>query len=105
MHLLAVSMEPRLGQKLILEARPGAAGNVGTEEVARATADGSVLLIAAANNFVINQFAMKMTFDPLTTLAPIAKVAEVPLVLFSNPQCRRGRSRNSSPMPRPIPVR
>ena len=85
MHLLAVSMEPRLGQKLILETKPGAAGNVGTEEVARSEPDGSVILIAATNNFVINQFVMKMTFDPLAALAPIAKVAEVPLVLFSNP--------------------
>jgi tripartite-type tricarboxylate transporter receptor subunit TctC len=85
MHLLAVSMEPRLGQKLIVEAKPGAAGNIGTEEVARAVPDGAMLLIAATNNFVINQFVMKMTFDPLAMLAPIAEVAEVPLVLFSNP--------------------
>lgn len=85
MHLLAVSMEPRLGQRLIVEARPGAAGNLGTEEVARAAPDGETLLIAATNNFVINQYVMKLTFDPLAGLAPIAKVAEVPLVLFSNP--------------------
>ena len=84
MHLLAVSMEPRLGQKLFVEARPGAAGNLGTEEVARATPDGQTILIAATNNFVINQFVMKMTFDPLASLAPISKAAEVPLVLFSN---------------------
>ncbi|MFZ0151253.1 MAG: tripartite tricarboxylate transporter substrate binding protein [Xanthobacteraceae bacterium] len=86
MRLLAVSMKPRLGQKLIVEARPGAAGNLGTEAVARAIPDGETILIAATNNFVINQFVMKMTFDPLTALAPIAKAAEVPLVLFSNPQ-------------------
>jgi tripartite-type tricarboxylate transporter receptor subunit TctC len=85
MHLFEITMEPRLGQKLILEAKPGAAGNVGTEEVARAAPDGATILIAATNNFVINQFVMTMTFDPLTALAPIAKAAEVPLVLFSNP--------------------
>jgi len=84
MHLLGVSMEPRLGQKLVFEAKPGAAGNVGTEQVARATPDGETILIAATNNFVINQFVMTMTFDPLKSLAPIAKAAEVPLVLFSN---------------------
>ncbi|MFZ3360762.1 MAG: tripartite tricarboxylate transporter substrate-binding protein [Xanthobacteraceae bacterium] len=43
MHLFAVSMEPRLGQKLIREAKPGAAGNIGTEEVARAAPDGGTL--------------------------------------------------------------
>jgi tripartite-type tricarboxylate transporter receptor subunit TctC len=86
MRLLAVSMEQRLGQRLVLEAKPGAAGNIGTQEVARAAPDGYTLLVAATNNFVINQFVIKMTFDPLATLTPIAKVAEVPLVLFSNPK-------------------
>jgi tripartite-type tricarboxylate transporter receptor subunit TctC len=86
MRLLAVSIEQRLGQKLVLEAKPGAAGNIGTQEVARAAPDGYTLLVAATNNFVINQFVIKMTFDPTTTLAPIAKTAEVPLVLFSNPE-------------------
>ena len=85
MHLFAVSMEPRLRQRLVLVAKPGAAGNIGAEEVARAAPDGITILVAATHNFIINQFVMKMTFDPMTTLAPIAKAAEVPLVLFSNP--------------------
>ncbi len=85
MHLLAADMEPRLGQKLVLEAKPGASGNLGAEEVARAAPDGYTVVIGATNNFVINQYLIKMTFDPLVALAPIAKAAEVPLVLFSNP--------------------
>ena len=85
MRLFAVSMEQRLGQKLVIEAKPGAAGNIGTQEVARAAPDGYTILVAATNNFVINQFLLKMTFDPMATLAPIAKAADVPLVLFSNP--------------------
>jgi len=85
MHLLAADMEPRLHQKLVLEAKPGASGNLGTEEVARATPDGYTVVIGATNNFVINQYLIKMTFDPIVALAPIAKAAEVPLVLFSNP--------------------
>jgi tripartite-type tricarboxylate transporter receptor subunit TctC len=85
MRLLAVSMEPRLGQKLVIEAKPGAAGNIGTQEVVRAEPDGYEILVAPTNNFVINQFLLKMTFDPLTALTPVAKVADVPLVLFSNP--------------------
>ena len=86
MRLLAVSMEQRLGQKLVLEAKPGAAGNIGTQEVARAAPDGYTLLVAATNNFAINQFVIRMQIDPVTALAPIAKAAEVPLVLFSNPE-------------------
>jgi tripartite-type tricarboxylate transporter receptor subunit TctC len=86
MRLLAVSMEQRLGQKLVLEAKPGAAGNIGTQEVARAAPDGYTILVAATNNFAINQFVIRMPIDPVTALAPIAKAAEVPLVLFSNPE-------------------
>lgn len=84
-RLLAVSMEQRLGQKLVIEAKPGAGGNLGTQEVARAAPDGYTVLVAATNNFVINQFVMAMTFDPLAMLAPIAMLSDVPLVLFSNP--------------------
>jgi tripartite-type tricarboxylate transporter receptor subunit TctC len=86
MRLLAVSMEQRLGQKLVIEAKPGAAGNIGTQEVTRADPDGYTLLVAATNNYVINQFTMQMTFDPVTALAPIARVSDVPLVIFSNPE-------------------
>lgn len=86
MRLLAVSMEQRLGRKLVIEAKPGAAGNIGTQEVARADPDGYTLLVAATNNYVINQFLFPITFDPMTTLAPIARVSDVPLVMFSNPQ-------------------
>jgi tripartite-type tricarboxylate transporter receptor subunit TctC len=86
MRLVAVSMEQRLGQKLVIEAKPGAAGNIGTQEVARAEPDGYTLLVAATNNYVINQFTMQMTFDPMTALAPIARVSDVPLVIFSNPE-------------------
>src|SRR5262245_12605342 len=85
MRRLAHSMERKLGQKLVIEAKPGAAGNIGTIEVSRAEPDGYTLLVAAANNFVINQFLTKMPVDPLTTLTPVAKLADVPLVLFTNP--------------------
>ncbi|ARP98858.1 Bug family tripartite tricarboxylate transporter substrate binding protein [Pseudorhodoplanes sinuspersici] len=83
-RLLAPKMEEKLGQKLIIEAKPGAAGNIGVVEVAKSAPDGYTLVITATNNFVINQFTMKMPIDPLTALAPIAKLADVPLVLFSN---------------------
>ena len=44
---LAPRIERRLGQKLVIEAKPGAAGNIGTLEVARADADGYPLLVGA----------------------------------------------------------
>jgi tripartite-type tricarboxylate transporter receptor subunit TctC len=85
MRILAPTMEQKLGQKLIIEPKPGGAGNLGAREVARAEADGHMILVAACGNFVINQFLTKMPFDPLDALTPIAKVAEVPVVFFANP--------------------
>ena len=64
MRLLAVSMEQRLGQKLIFEAKPGAAGHIGTQEVARAGPDGSPLLVAAPHNFCLTTAGLKITLDP-----------------------------------------
>ena len=83
-RLLAPKMEEVLGQKLIVEAKPGAAGNIGTIEVAKSAPDGYTLVVTATNNFVINQYTMKMPVDPLTALKPVAKLADVPLVLFTN---------------------
>src|ERR1041384_5177549 len=79
-RLLAVSMEQRLGQKLIIEAKPGAGGNIGTQEDARTAPEGYTILVAATNNFVINQYVMRMSVDPLTALAPVARLADIPLV-------------------------
>jgi tripartite-type tricarboxylate transporter receptor subunit TctC len=84
-RVLAPIIEKKLSQKLIVESKPGGLGNIGAQEVARATADGYTLLVATANNFVINPALMKMTFDPLTTVPPIAKVADIPLIFCSNP--------------------
>jgi len=84
-RVLAPTIEKKLGQKLVIESKPGASGNIGAQEVARAAPDGYTLLVATANNFVINQFLMKMPFDPLSALPPIAKVADIPLIFCSNP--------------------
>src|SRR4029078_6451796 len=79
-------MKRKLGQKFIIEAKPGAAGNIGTQEVARAEPDGYTLLVAATNNYVINQFLFPITFEPRARWAQIARISDVPLVMFSNPQ-------------------
>jgi tripartite-type tricarboxylate transporter receptor subunit TctC len=84
-RILAPTIEKKLGQKLIIESKPGASGNIGAQEVARAAPDGYTLLVATANNFVINPFLMKMSFDPIKALATIGKVADIPLIFCSNP--------------------
>ena len=80
-------LEQRLGQKIVLENRTGAGGNVGAQAVASAAPDGYTLLLAASNNLVINQFVFaNMTFDPVKAFAPITIVADIPSVFYVNPQ-------------------
>lgn len=75
----------RLGQPLIVENRAGAGGNIAASAVVNAAPDGTTLLVGAANNFVINQFLYSnIGFDPVTALAPVIALVDVPAVLFVN---------------------
>ena len=85
-RMLAPTMEQKLGQRILFETKPGAGGNIGTDHVVKAAPDGYTLLMAATNNFVINQFVYgNLGFDPLKALAPISVVADVPSVFYVNP--------------------
>lgn len=85
-RLIQPALEASLGQRLVIEHRPGAGGNVGAQGVVGATADGYTLMMAATNNLVINQYVFRdMKFDPLVDLQPISLIAEVPLILQIHP--------------------
>jgi tripartite-type tricarboxylate transporter receptor subunit TctC len=82
---IASSIEAKIGQRFVIESRPGAAGNIGTLEVARAAADGYTLLIAPTANYSVNQFLFpSLGFDPLAALEPISIYADAPLVVLMN---------------------
>lgn len=79
------ALQERLGQPIVVENRPGAGGNIGTQEVVRAKPDGYTFVLGATNNFVINQFMYRsMSFNPLEALAPVTKLMTAPSVLFVN---------------------
>jgi tripartite-type tricarboxylate transporter receptor subunit TctC len=85
-RLIQPALEQKLGQRIVIEHRPGAGGNLGTQAVVSSPADGYTLVMSATNNLVINQFVFKdMKFDPLADLAPVSLVAEVPLILQAHP--------------------
>ena len=87
--LIARNLIPKLaevfGQQFILEHRPGAAGNIAADFVAKSPADGYVILIA--NNTLVIQAAMpqKLAFDVVKDFAPIAVVASTPVALAVHP--------------------
>ncbi len=85
-RLIQPALEASLGQRLVIENRPGAGGNVGAQAVASADPDGYTVMMAATNNLVINQYMFHdMKFDPLTDLVPVSLVVDVPLILQVNP--------------------
>ncbi|HEY9279356.1 MAG TPA: tripartite tricarboxylate transporter substrate binding protein [Eoetvoesiella sp.] len=83
LRTLQGSLEKQLGQSLVIDYKTGAAGNIGSFDVAHAKPDGYTLLMAPTNNFVINQYLFpSMGFDPLKSFAPISLVVEQPYLLL-----------------------
>jgi tripartite-type tricarboxylate transporter receptor subunit TctC len=80
-RLLARFMAAPLGRPIIIENRPGAAGNIGFELVARARPDGHVIG-AGSDNLSINKALFSgLSFDPVGDFAPVAQVSIVPQIL------------------------
>lgn len=86
-RLLAQRLSDELGQSVVVENRPGAAGNIAAEAVAGAAPDGYTLFMATLSSQAINpHLYQKLNFDPLASFAPIMLVAKYPLLLVVPPQ-------------------
>nr|WP_302474580.1 tripartite tricarboxylate transporter substrate-binding protein [Roseococcus sp. MDT2-1-1] len=85
-RLVAQRLGEALGQPVVVENRPGAGGNIGTEAAARAPADGHTLLMGAASTNAINPSLYRsLRFDPIRDFAPVALVGLVTNVLVVPP--------------------
>ncbi|WP_066736230.1 tripartite tricarboxylate transporter substrate binding protein [Cupriavidus sp. D384] len=88
--MLARSVSQQLAQRFkqsfVVDNRPGAGGNIGTEYVVRAPADGYTMLVNSVGPISINQtLYKKLNYDPLTDLVPVVQIADVPNVLVVHP--------------------
>ncbi len=84
-RIMADKISGPLGQSVVVENRPGAAGNVGTEFVARSAPDGyTILQLTVAQSISATLYA-KLNYDLEKDLAPAAMVALVPNVMIVNP--------------------
>jgi len=79
-------LSERLGQQFIIDNRPGAATNTGTEAVVRAPADGYTLLLITPPNVVNVTLYEKLNFNFVRDIAPVASVSTTPGVVVVNPQ-------------------
>ena len=84
-RLIAQWLTQRLGQEFLVENRPGAASNIGTEFALRAPADGYTLLQVTSSNAVNATFYEKLNFDLMSDMAPVAGMVRVPFVMEINP--------------------
>eukprot|EP01032_Pedospumella_encystans_P023671 gene23671-26787_t len=71
---LSQEMAAALGQTVIVENRAGAGGTVGTGYVARAEADGTVMVAAAASHNIAGSLYTKLAYDPQKDFAPLAHI-------------------------------
>jgi len=84
-RLVAQKLSEALGQGFVVENRTGAGGNLGTDFVAKAPADGYTLLFAGPGSLIINPLLTKVPYDTARDFAPISIVATAPNVLVVHP--------------------
>jgi tripartite-type tricarboxylate transporter receptor subunit TctC len=85
-RLLAPKLGEKLGQPVIIENKPGAAGDFAAELMLQAPPDGYTLMMSTVAVHAINPGLMKQKFDPLNDFTPIALVCSYPMILIASPQ-------------------
>jgi len=85
-RIIAQKLQESWGQPVVVENKPGAAGIVGTEMVAKAAPDGYTLIMGNIGTHAINiSLYKKLSYDPVKDFAPISQVAGLPLFLLVHP--------------------
>jgi tripartite-type tricarboxylate transporter receptor subunit TctC len=84
-RLMGQWLSERLGQSFVVENRPGAGSNIGTEAVVRASPDGYTLLLVAPANLINTSLYDKLSFNFLRDIAPVAGLIRAPNVMEVHP--------------------
>jgi tripartite-type tricarboxylate transporter receptor subunit TctC len=84
-RILGQSLQEKLGQAVVIENKPGAAGTIGNEVVARAEKDGYTLGIMTAGQIIAAVMNKSLRYDTATAFEPIAMVATASLIMVTRP--------------------
>ncbi|WP_295857617.1 tripartite tricarboxylate transporter substrate binding protein [uncultured Xylophilus sp.] len=85
-RVVADKLGARLGQQVVVDNRPGASGNIGTQMAAQAAPDGYTLVVGFDGTMVINPHVFaKVPFDPVKDFAPVSKIGDAVLIIVTHP--------------------
>jgi tripartite-type tricarboxylate transporter receptor subunit TctC len=85
-RLLAPRLQEKLGQPVIIENKPGGAGDFAAEMMLQSPADGYTLMMTTVAVHAINPGLMKQRFDPINDFTPLAFVCSYPMIMIASPQ-------------------
>ena len=85
-RLLVPKLTEKLGQPIIIENKPGAAGDFAAEMMLQAPADGYTLMMTTVAVHAINPGLMKQKFNPIDDFTPVAFVCSYPMIMIASPQ-------------------
>jgi len=83
-RLAAQGIQRALGQSVIVEAKPGAGGVLGTEFVARAAPDGYTLILTASGTMAVNPYVYNLRYKPLEDFKQVTVLVDLPFVVVTN---------------------
>jgi tripartite-type tricarboxylate transporter receptor subunit TctC len=84
-RLIAQWLSERLGQQFVVENRPGAGNNLGTEAVIRSPADGYMILLVGVPSAINATLYQNLSFNVIRDIAPVAAISQVPNVMEVHP--------------------
>ncbi len=93
-RIVAQKMSERMGQPVVVDNRPGSAGNVGADAVSKAAPDGYTLLLGTISLSVNPSLYPKMTYDPVKDLSAISMISSTPFLLVVNPKAPYNSTRD-----------
>src|SRR3954466_3703365 len=84
-RIIGQSLQEKLGQPVVIENRPGAAGTLGNEAVARADKDGYTLGVMTAGQIIAAVMNKSLRYDTLTSFDPVSMIATAGLIIVTRP--------------------
>jgi len=85
-RLISPEIAKTFGQQVIVENRPGAAGNIGIDAVAKSPPNGYMILFSATASTQNPALFRKLPYDPLRDIQPVAEIGQAPYVFLLNPR-------------------